>query len=136
MKKTIIITAMALCFSLVSANAAPENQSVNYELEAFFKVNSFCVSIAKGDLETVQKLISRGADVNEKSNGMTPAMYAAKYNRTEILKLLIIHGANLKAKSDKKMTALEYAQLHGASDTEAIIIEALAEAKASKRKII
>ena len=60
---------------------------------------------------------------------MTPIMYAAKYNRTEILELLIIHGANLKAKSDKKMTALQYAQLHGANDTEAIIIHALAEIK-------
>jgi ankyrin repeat protein len=136
MKKTIIITAMALCFSIVSANATPETQTINYDVEAFFKVNSFCVSIAKGDLETVQKLISRGADVNEKSNGMTPAMYAAKYNRTEILKLLIIHGANLKAKSDKKMTALKYARLHGAADAEAIIVEALAEVKANKRKVI
>ena len=133
MKKTIIISAIALCLSIVSVNATPVNQTVNYEVETFFKVNSFCVSIAKGDLETVQKLISRGADVNEKSNGMTPVMYAAKFNRTTILKLLIVHGANLKAKSDKKMTALKYAQIHGAKDAEAIIVNALAEAKAKKK---
>ena len=133
MKKTIIISAIALCFSIVSVNATPVNQTVNYEVETFFKVNSFCVSIAKGDLETVQKLISRGADVNEKSNGMTPVMYAAKFNRTTILKLLIVHGANLKAKSNKKMTALKYAQIHGAKDAEAIIVNALAEAKAKKK---
>ena len=134
MKKTIIISAIALCFSIVSVNATPVNQTVNYEVETFFKVNSFCVSIAKGDIETVQKLISRGADINAKSNGMTPVMYAAKFNRTDILKLLIVHGANLKAKSDKKMTALKYAQLHGAKDAEAIIKSALLEAKAKKRK--
>ena len=134
MKKTIIISAIALCFSIVSVNATPVNQTVNYEVETFFKVNSFCVSIAKGDIETVQKLISRGADINAKSNGMTPVMYAAKFNRTDILKLLIVHGANLKSKSDKKMTALKYAQLHGAKDAEAIIKSALLEAKAKKRK--
>jgi len=134
MKKTIIISAIALCLSTGFVNATPESLTVTYEVEAFFKVNSFCVSIAKGDLETVQKLISRGADVNAISNGMTPLMYAAKFNRTDILKLLIIHGANLKAKSNKKMTALKYAQLHGATDAENIIVNAITEAKAKKRK--
>jgi len=126
MKKTIIISAIALCFSIANVNAKPVTS--NFEtnsLAYFFKVNSFCVSIAKGDIETVQKLIARGEDVNEKSNGMTPAMYAAKFNRTEILKLLIAHGADLKAKSDKKKTALDYAELHGAKDTAAILKEEL-----------
>ena len=134
MKKSIIISAIALCFSIVSVNATPVSSTVNYEVEALFKVNSFCVSIAKGDIETVQKLISRGADVNEKSNGMTPVMYAAKFNRAEILELLILHGANLKVKSDKKMTALKYAQIHGAKNAESIIVKAVADAKAKKRK--
>ncbi|MEP3839035.1 MAG: ankyrin repeat domain-containing protein [Algibacter sp.] len=134
MKKSIIISAIALCFSLVTVNATPVNTNVNYEAVAYFKVNSFCVSIAKGDIATVQKLISRGADVNAKSNGMTPVMYAAKFNRTEILKLLIIHGANLKAKCDKNMTALKYAKLHGAQDAEVIIIKALDDAKKVKKR--
>ena len=56
---------------------------------------------------------------------MTPVMYAAKYNRTEILKLLISEGANLKTKSDKDMTAKEYAELHKAEDAKAIIEDAL-----------
>ncbi|WP_298554892.1 ankyrin repeat domain-containing protein [uncultured Algibacter sp.] len=134
MKKTIIISAIALCFSIVSVNATPENSTINYEVGAFFKVNSFCVSIAKGDLETVQKLISRGADVNEVSNGMTPVMYAAKFNRTDILELLITHGANLKVKSNNKMTALKYAKIHGAKDAEAILIKAIADAKQAKKR--
>lgn len=99
----------------------------NYPVVAAFKVNSFCVSIAKGDIETVQKLISLGEDVNQKSNGMTPVMYAAKYNRTEILKLLIARGADLKTKSDKKMTAADYAKLHGATEAHAIIEETLSK---------
>ncbi|MGC1204842.1 MAG: ankyrin repeat domain-containing protein [Flavobacteriaceae bacterium] len=133
MKKTIIISAIALCFSIVSVNATPSISTVEtYETVALLKVNSFCVSIAKGDIETVRKLIIRGEDVNEKSNGMTPVMYAAKFNRTDILKLLISQGANLKAKSDKGMTAAKYAEIHGADDAYKIIKEALAENK--KRK--
>ena len=130
MKKSIIISAIALCFSTATIHAAPIINSItpNYEYTSL-KVNSFCVSIAKGDLETVQKLIARGADVNKKSNGMTPVMYAAKFNRTAILKLLISHGANLKSKSEKKMTALKYAKLHGATDAALIIENALSKNK-------
>ena len=130
MKKTIIISAIALCFSIVSVNATPVNLNTNsYEAVPYFKVSSFCVSIAKGDIDTVKKLLLRGEDVNEKSNGITPAMYAAKFNRTEILQLLIAKGANLKVKSEKNMTALKYAQLHGAKDTAAILKEALSKKK-------
>tara|TARA_R110000868_G_scaffold59069_1_gene181462 strand:- start:924 stop:1325 length:402 start_codon:yes stop_codon:yes gene_type:complete len=133
MKKTIIISAIALCFSIVSVNATPLTTHIEtYETVTFLKVNSFCVSIAKGDIETVKKLIKRGEDINEKSNGMTPVMYAAKFNRTEILKLLISQGANLKTKSDKGMTALKYAELHGAKDAKVILKEALSKNK--KRK--
>lgn len=130
MKKTIIISAIALCFSLVSVHAKTDHPTIkNYEVEVYFKVNSFCVSIAKGDFETVQKLIARGADINQRSNGMTPAMYAAKFNRVEILNLLISKGANLKAKSDKKMTAADYAELHGAKEALAIVEEATSHKK-------
>ena len=130
MKKSVIITAIALCFSIVTVNAKSITENTNNtNVEFVFKVNSFCVSIAKGDLETVKKLIDRGADVNQMSNGMTPAMYAAKFNRTDILKLLIAKGANLKSRSVKKITALKYAEMHGATDAAAIIKEALSKKK-------
>ncbi|WP_158843915.1 ankyrin repeat domain-containing protein [Algibacter sp. L1A34] len=130
MKKSIIISAIALCFSLGTVNATPVT-STDYTLVnvRYFKVNSFCVSIALGDIDTVMKLLSLGEDVNQVSNGMTPAMYAAKFNRTEILELLIIHGADLKAKNSKKMTAAKYAKIHGATDAGLIIKETLAEKK-------
>ncbi|MDO7171887.1 ankyrin repeat domain-containing protein [Mariniflexile sp. AS56] len=128
MKKTIIFSAIALCASLGTIHAKTARFNVeNSNVVKVFKVNSFCVSIAKGDIETVKKLLSLGEDVNQRSNGMTPVMYAAKYNRTEILELLIAKGANLKTKSDKKMTAADYAKLHGAIDAHAIIEQALSK---------
>ena len=118
MKKTILITAIALVFSAGNINASevPEN-SDNYKVEKIISnVNAFCISIAKGDTETVQKLISLGEDVNKKSNGMTPLMYAARFNRVDILKMLIANGADLKSKSKKGLTALKYAKLSSAKD--------------------
>ncbi|WP_248723752.1 ankyrin repeat domain-containing protein [Seonamhaeicola sp. ML3] len=133
MKKTIITSVLALCVALVSVNTTSATSTIkNSSSEYFFKVNSFCVSIAKGDIDTVKKLIERGADVNERSNGMTPAMYAAKFNRTEILKLLIDNGANLKLRcSNKSFTAVKYAELHGADEAAAMI---KANLKKKKRK--
>jgi len=128
MKKTIIISAMALCFSAVTVNAKSlVKSSKTYDIETVtnVKVSPFCVSIAKGDFETVKKLIDLGADIDQKSEGMTPVMYAAKYNRTDILNLLISKGADLKQKSNKGMTALKYAELHKAHDAKAILEEAL-----------
>lgn len=132
MKKTIITTALALCVSVISVNASNSDYSTinNSTSEYFFKVNSFCVSIAKGDFDTVKKLIERGADVNEKSNGMTPAMYAAKFNRVDILKLLIEEGANLKLRSTgKNYTAVKFAEMHGADEAAALIKETLKKKK-------
>lgn len=126
MKKTIIISAIALCFAATTVHAKSIYSNIgNLNSVTTLKVNSFCISIAKGDIEMVNKLISLGEDVNQKSDGMTPLMYAAKYNRTEILKLLIARGADLKAKSDKNMEAINYAELHGAEDAYQILEKAL-----------
>ena len=74
------------------------------------------MSIVKGDIETVKKLIELGVNINEKSNGMTPAMYAARFNKVEILKLLVKHGADLKIKSDKGNKVEKYAELSNAKE--------------------
>ncbi len=104
MKKSIIISAIVLGFSLVSVNAKSIVPVVNQNnIETVFNVNSFCISIVKGDIETVKKLLIRGEDINQKSNGMTPIMYAAKYNRVEILKLLIEKGRNIKNKIKQRI---------------------------------
>lgn len=118
MKKTIIISAIALGISIVSLNA--ETSVIDSKaIEIATKksaVSPFCMSIVKGDIDTFKKLIDLGADVNEKSNGMTPAMYAAKFNKVEILKILVAKGAKLDAKSEKGYTVQKYAELSNAKD--------------------
>jgi len=114
----LVITSVLLGVSTASINAdAALNTVFSVETIATVnKVNSFCTAIAKGDIETVKKLIDLGEDVNNKSNGMTPLMYAAKYNRVEIAELLIAKGAKMNTRSDKGYTALKLAELTNAKE--------------------
>ena len=113
MKKTVVIIAIALGFSFNPLNAANEFNALNSEsvVLEFARVNPFCKAIAKGDIETVRKLIELGSDVNQKSNGMTPIQVAAKFNRCKIIKLLVNDGASINKKSDRGMRAKKYAKL-------------------------
>ena len=74
------------------------------------------MAIVKGDIETVEKLLELGTNVNEVSLGLTPAMYAARYNKVDILKLLVKKGADLNRRSDSGFTAKRYAQLSNAKE--------------------
>lgn len=123
MKKTIIISAIALGFAFTASNAntSVETAQFSTNIKSKVDISPFCMSIVKGDLDTVKKLINLGADVNSKSNGMTPAMYAAKYNRVDILELLVAEGAELKKKSEKGLTAMEYAKQSNAKDAVAYL---------------
>ena len=135
MKKTAVIIALALgvSFAPLSAENEYSNFTTDVEVVALFKVNPFCTSIAKGDIETVKKLISLGADVNEKSNGMTPLQYAAKFNRVEIIKVLYKNGAKVDVKSDKGMTAMKYAKLSNAKEAITLLKELSSKKKKRKR---
>lgn len=122
MKKTIVLSAIALSLSLASVNAKTNFETLtDFDSVTLFETSPFHMSIVKGDLETVQKLIKLGADVNKKWNGLTPAMYAAKFNRVDILEVLINNGANLKSKCDKGHTAAEYAELSNAAEAQSVI---------------
>ncbi len=124
MKKTITmsIALFMLAFASVEAKSNEALAVSDYRnLEVAVEINSFCKAIMKGDIETVKSLIALGEDVNQKSLGMTPAIFAARYNQAEILELLIEKGANLKLKCDKGRTAKEYAKLSNAKEALAVI---------------
>lgn len=133
MKKTIILSVIALAFSAMQVNANSMNHqplSENAQVSTHKTFSSpLHMAVVQGDLEMVKKLIDLGSDVNEKWNGMTPAMYAARYNNADILKVLISNGANLKLKCDKGHTAKYYAEVSHATEAEKVITEALSKKK-------
>lgn len=134
MKKSLVIIAIACAFTATSLNAS-NSETVTPNLEMAIvkgKVNAFCLSIVKGDIETVKKLVNLGVDVNQKSNGMSPLHYAAKYNKVEIVKLLVENGAKLNVRCDRGYTATKYAKLSNATQTIALLNQLKQETKKTK----
>jgi len=110
--KKIIVPAIACLFAIGSLNATTltlENNIIGKVVNN--EVSSFCKLIQKGNIEAVKAMIESGEDINKKSKGLTPLMFAARHNRADIAKLLIKNGANVKVKSDRdKITALAMAK--------------------------
>ena len=87
MKKSIVILGLAL--GALGTQSFASNLPTAVKSEVFTSNGPLCSAIAKGDLEAVKTFLAYGADVNESSNGLTPLMYAARYNRVEIIKILL-----------------------------------------------
>ncbi|TLP80972.1 ankyrin repeat domain-containing protein [Maribacter sp. ACAM166] len=124
MRKTILTLAMVVLTmgSNLMANETNEVRStVNKELIKKIEINSFCKAVMQGDVLTVKRLIDLGEDVNQKSLGMTPVMFAARYNKVEVLRLLINHGADLKIKSNQGFSVKRYAELSNATEASEVI---------------
>ncbi len=125
-----IILPMLLClFTLGSLNATTK-KALKAEktilAKNYYDVSPFCKLIKMGNYEAVKALIEAGEDVNKKSFGLTPLMFAARYNKAKIVQLLIANGAQLSTKSDKgKITALEMAKRSKAHDAYNIIKKSL-----------
>jgi len=123
MKKSVIILGVALvAFANISMAANHTSLVVNPKMEM---KNNFSaplhVAVSKGDVEIVKKFIAYGADVNEQSEDMTPLMIAARYNKVEIIKVLLENGARPEVKNEKGFTALKFAQLSNATEAIAIL---------------
>ncbi len=91
------------------------------------RLTALCKMVQKGNLEGVKALIENGADVNGRSKGMTPLMFAARYNKAEIATFLIENGAKLKLKDKKGFTALKHAKISRATASYAVIEKALSK---------
>lgn len=117
MKKSIIYLAISLC-AFANASFASNSKPLfnNTPIQTNNLNTPLVIAILKGDIGFVKKIIEYGADVNEQSNGMSPLMYAARYNKVEILKILISSGANINVKENHGFTALKYAELSNANE--------------------
>jgi len=135
MKKIILASVLMLSVVFVSAtNKSLTVKSISNEIETLESVSPFCKLIQKGDYHAVKTLIENGANVNLKSMGLTPLMFAARHNKSDIAELLIQHGAKLKTKSTKGFTALKYAELSGAKDSFKVIKNAIETQKSLKKR--
>ncbi|REH01598.1 ankyrin repeat domain-containing protein [Flavobacterium aquicola] len=119
MKKSIIYLGVALiaATSVLSASNLPSSSNASYEaIPSSEIVSPLSIAIWKGDLNSVKKFVEYGTDVSEKSNGMTPLMVAARYNKVEIIKFLLSKGADAKTKNEYGLIALKYAELSNARE--------------------
>ncbi|WJS96730.1 ankyrin repeat domain-containing protein [Flavobacterium johnsoniae] len=122
MKKSVIILGVALLSLGNVAMASNGVSSLENKVERTkIYTSPLTVAISKGDLETVKKFIEYGVDVNQMSEDLSPLMMAARYNKVEIIKVLLANGARANDKNERGLTALKYAELSNAKDAIAIL---------------
>lgn len=124
MKNSISILLFISVFTLTGVYANTNNLinlNETISVSANDEISSLCKAVMKGDIDKVRSLIAIGEELNEKSLGLTPAMYAARYNKSEVLKVLLLNGANLSIKSDQGYTAKDYAKMSNAKDVLEVI---------------
>ncbi|MDC6354638.1 MULTISPECIES: ankyrin repeat domain-containing protein [Robiginitalea] len=109
--------------SAMSNSLAPTDPVPETEL-AVSGLTPFCKAIMNGDAATVEKMIQLGEDVNRKSLGKTPVIFAARYNQPEILKMLLANGADPTIRCDKGHSAMKYAELSNATEAMQVLRQA------------
>jgi len=99
-------------------------------------LNAFCRLIQMGQYNAVKILVEDGIDIEKKSIGLTPLMFAARHNRVDIVNLLIKHGANLNVKSSdrRKITAMKWAEITNAKESYVVLKEAIGKIEVGKLK--
>lgn len=123
MKKTIIYLGITLLAFSTFSFATNTNFIGNQKTLNILNVSPepLVVAISKGEIETVKKFIENRTKVNKKLNGLTPLMYAARYNKVEIIQYLLQKGADCDIKDSQGFTALNYAELSNAYEAIAVL---------------
>lgn len=124
MKNPILFLGIAL-FAFITVSTATNSCTTPIKVSPvvlYEGVTPLCVAIIKGDLDAVKKFVEYGTDVNQKSNGLTPLMIAARSNKAEIVKYLVeTCKVNINEKDANGFTALKYAELSNATESIEII---------------
>lgn len=82
------------------------------------------VAAAKGLLQFVRELVSRGADVHaEDLDNWTPLLNAARNGHTDVVRLLIDHGADIDHRDMGGWTSLMWAAYYGYTEIAAILLD-------------
>lgn len=111
MKTTIITLAVLLGSIGTQAHNNQLTTAITHIEKTTHLLPPLSLAVVKGDVETVKKFIEYGADVNETNEqGVTPLMFAARYNRVDMMQLLLSNGAKKDAKDNQGVSVLEYAE--------------------------
>lgn len=124
MKKSIIVLGLALVTFANSSFAGNVEKVVIKKEFVKSEITPLCAAIIKGDVVAVKKIIEYGADLEETTNNLTPLMVAARYNKADIIKLLLANGAKKSTKNENGLTALKCAELSNAQDAISLLKEA------------
>ncbi|MDR2965592.1 MAG: ankyrin repeat domain-containing protein [Treponema sp.] len=87
-------------------------------------------AMARQRFNFARQFIEMGADVNYSyplarryADGMTPLLYASKWNNLELVRLLLEKGANINARSREGDTALSLAHANGNTQISNLLME-------------
>lgn len=118
MKKSVFILGMALAISTNVLEASNLKLLVKDQINSPAYVTSpLHYAICAGDIESIKKFIKYGADVNKLSRDISPLMLAARFNKFEIIKILLASGANPSIENEKGFKALNYAEFAKANES-------------------
>lgn len=113
MKSLLISILLAVSFGINTSYAVQNARITNKTLHQ---------AAGAGDLASVKLLISNGANVNEKVDGITPLHIAAERGQKDVVELLIQKGADVNAKGNQNWTPLHLAATSGKQDVVELLI--------------
>ena len=87
---------------------------LDFDLGSAVNVTPLARAVWRNDMQLVEILLKRGANVNNGGSGsITPLMWACKRDNPYLTSFLIENGADMTLKSNEGYTALDYAIVHG-----------------------
>jgi ankyrin repeat protein len=122
MKKSVIILGIAIAMSTQVLKASNAKLLVKDPISSpADEVSSLHYAVCEGDIEKVKKLIEYGTNVNKLVRDMSPLMLAARFNKFEIIKVLLASGANPRIENEKGLRAINFAEYAKATESIAIL---------------
>lgn len=117
MERRCVFTSILLIAML---NLTPHSQGLAKAQDATEPLHQ---AAEAGDVNQVQRLLSKGADVNARDGaGFTPLFYAAHKGHMQVSEILVAGGANVNAKDSYDNTPLHYAAVSGRYDVCRLLI--------------
>jgi len=79
------------------------------------------LSIKGNAINCLKVLLDQKVDLEKVCTSKTPLMYAVKYGKLEMVKVLIRAGASVKTKTESGKTALDYAKKYDQGEIESYL---------------